>query len=83
MNYDVLIERNVLKEIKKFPAHDVNRIKNVLTKLPAFPVGMDAKKMAGTKNIYRVRVGDYRILIELEIHTLKVFSVILRRSAYK
>jgi len=37
MNYDVLIERNVLKEIKKFPAHDVNRIKNVLRKLPAFP----------------------------------------------
>jgi len=27
MNYDVLIERSVLKEIKKFPAHDVNRIK--------------------------------------------------------
>ena len=27
MNYDVLIERNVLKEIKKFPAHDVDRIK--------------------------------------------------------
>ena len=83
MNYDVLIERNVLKEIKKFPAHDVNRIKNVLRKLPAFPVGMDAKKMAGTKNIYRVRVGNYRILIELEIHTLKVFSVIQRKSAYK
>ncbi len=83
MNYDVLIEKNVLKEIKKFPANDVNRIKKALSKLPAFPVGMDAKKMAGTKNIYRVRVGDYRILIELEIHTLKVFSVILRRSAYK
>ena len=27
MNYDFFIERNVLKEIKKFPAHDVDRIK--------------------------------------------------------
>ncbi len=27
INYDVLIEKNVLKEIKKFPVHDVNRIK--------------------------------------------------------
>jgi len=83
MNYDVLIERNVLKEIKKIPAHDVNRIKKALRKLPAFPVGMDVKKIVGTKNIYRVKVGNYRILIELEIHTLKVFSVIQRKSAYK
>jgi len=41
---------------------------------------MDVKKMAGTRNIYRVRVGDYRILLELEIHTLKVFSVVLRKK---
>jgi mRNA-degrading endonuclease RelE of RelBE toxin-antitoxin system len=27
MNYDVFIERNVLNEIKKFPAHDVDWIK--------------------------------------------------------
>ena len=44
---------------------------------------MDVKKIVGTKNIYRVRVGNYRILIELEIHTVKVFSVIQRKSAYK
>ena len=37
MNYDVLIERNVLKEINNFPAYE----------------GMDAKKMAGMKNICR------------------------------
>jgi mRNA-degrading endonuclease RelE of RelBE toxin-antitoxin system len=41
---------------------------------------MNVKKMAGTRNIYRVRVDDYRILIELEIHTLKVFSVVLRKK---
>jgi|GEM_PF-3167587 len=37
---------------------------------------MDVKKIVGTKNIYRVRVGNYRILVELEIHTLKVFPVV-------
>jgi len=44
---------------------------------------MDVKKLAGTRNIYRARVGDYRILIELDIHTLKVFSVLHRKKAYK
>jgi mRNA interferase RelE/StbE len=83
MNYDVLIERNAIREIKKFPANDIKRIKDALKKLPHFPEGMDAKKLAGTRNIYRVRIGNYRILIELEIHTLKVFSVIHRKKAYK
>ncbi len=56
------------------------RVTSTLKKPPDFPTGMDVKKMAGTRNVYRVRVGDYRILLELEIHTLKVFSVILRKN---
>ncbi len=80
MSYDVLIEKKAIKDIKKFPSRDIQRIKETLKKLPDFPTGMDVKKMAGTRNIYRVRVGYYRILLELEIHTLKVFSVVLRKK---
>lgn len=83
MSYDVLIERNAIREIKKFPKHDIQRIKETLKKLPDFPTGLDVKKLAGTRNIYRMRAGDYRILVELEINTLKVFSVIHRKQAYK
>lgn len=80
MSYDVLIEKNAIRNIKKFPPHDIQRIKETLKKLPDFPSGLDVKKMAGTRNIYRVRVGGYRILIELDIHTLKVFSIIPRKN---
>jgi mRNA interferase RelE/StbE len=80
MSYDVLIEKNAIRDIKKFPSRDIQRIKETLKKLPDFPTGMDVKKMAGTRNIYRVRVGYYRILLELEIHTLRVFSVVLRKK---
>jgi mRNA interferase RelE/StbE len=83
MSYDVLIERNAIREIKKFPNHDIQRIKESLKKLAEFPAGLDVKKLAGTRNIYRIRVGDYRILIELEVHTLKVFSILHRKQAYK
>ncbi|TFH47042.1 MAG: type II toxin-antitoxin system RelE/ParE family toxin [ANME-2 cluster archaeon] len=61
MSYDVLIERNAIREIKNFPAKDIKRIKDALKKLPDFPEGMDAKKLAGTRNIFRIRVGAYRI----------------------
>ncbi|MCD4767063.1 MAG: type II toxin-antitoxin system RelE/ParE family toxin [Methanosarcinales archaeon] len=83
MSYDVLIEKNAIKEIKKFPAPDIQRIKEAIKKLPDFPARMDVKKLAGTRNIYRIRTGHYRILIELEVHTVKVFAVFHRKKAYK
>ena len=83
MSYKVLIERNVLKEVRKFPRHDIEKIKEVLNKLPDFPESLDVKKLAGARNIYRIRVGDYRILVELELHNLKVFSILHRKKAYK
>ncbi len=66
MSYDVVIERTVLKSIKKFPSHDIQRIKEALKKVRTFPEGLDTKKISGTKNIYRIRVGNYRISFELE-----------------
>ena len=83
MSYNVLIEKNAIKEIKKYPAHDIQRVKEAIKKLPDFPDRMDVKKLAGTRNIYRVRIGNYRILIELEISTIKVIAVLLRKKAYK
>lgn len=83
MSYDVLIEKNAIKEIKKFPVPDIQRIKEAIKKLPDFPARMDVKKLAGTRNIYRIRTGHYRILIELEVHTVKVFAVFYRKKAYK
>ena len=65
MSYDVLIEKNAIKKIKKFPVPDIQRIKEAIKKLPDFPARMDVKKLAGTRNIYRIRTGHYRILIEL------------------
>jgi len=44
MSYDVLIEKNAISEIKKFPSRDIQRIKETLKKLPDFPTGMDVKK---------------------------------------
>ena len=83
MSYDVLIEKNAIKKIKKFPVPDIQRIKEAIKKLPDFPARMDVKKLAGTRNIYGIRTGPYRILIELEVHPVKVFAVFYRKKAYK
>lgn len=40
------------------------------------------KKMKGTKNAFRIRVGDYRIGILIEKETVKFARVALRKDIY-
>jgi len=45
---------------------------------------LDIKKLLGYRNHYRLRVGDFRILFELEKpRTIRVYGVLHRRKAYK
>jgi len=44
---------------------------------------LDVKKLIGTGNKYRVRIGDYRVLIELERDSIVVFAVLHRKRAYR
>ncbi len=82
MIYKVFIEKKSLKQIKGIPEQDKERIKDALRKLENFPSNLDVKKLVGTKNKYRIRVGNYRILIELEHDQIIVFGVLPRKRAY-
>lgn len=43
----------------------------------------NVKALAGYSNRYRIRVGDYRIGIELNGNTLEVMRVLHRREFYR
>ena len=53
-------------------------IKEAIEKLPAG----DVKKLQGYKNAYRLRVGDYRILFDMD-DEIEITDVLPRGSAYK
>ncbi len=57
--YSVFITKKALGQFDKLPKNAQKRIKAVLDKLENFPRGLDAKKMAGFRSFYRVRVGKY------------------------
>ena len=59
------------------------RILGALRELEAgFSAKLDIKKLKGTKNHYRIRVGDYRILFVLENQSAYVYDVSHRRNVY-
>jgi mRNA interferase RelE/StbE len=58
MPYTVIIENKAQKEFFKLsPPHD-NSVKKAIEKLEKVPRPSGAKKLSGTKDGYRVRVGD-------------------------
>jgi mRNA interferase RelE/StbE len=43
----------------------------------------DVKKLKGSRSQYRLRVGDYRVLFELEGRNVMVYAVGARKDIYR
>ena len=82
MRYEVDLRRKAIKSIKRLPPDIKERVREAIMKLDDFPLGLDVKKIKGTKNKYRVRVGDYRIIMELQKNMITVIDVLPREKAY-
>ena len=82
MSYRVLIDKPARKFIQKQPPAQQKRILTALYKLP--DVG-DIFPMRGKANQYRVRIGTYRAVynIDKDVLTVTVIKVDNRGDVYK
>ena len=85
MRYKVFLEREAQKQLEALNSSIVKTIKEKLSKLKSgFSPELDIKKLKGYKNHYRLRVGRYRILFELqEGYVIVVYAILPRKRAYK
>lgn len=65
MSWNVKITQKVLKEIKRFPQKDAKRLLFVLEEMSKNPYRGDIEKVKGEENVWRRRLGSYRILYEM------------------
>lgn len=63
MNYEYQIERKALKFIQKQPEDQQRRIYAAIYRLP---FAGDRKELRGHKDVFRLRVSDYRILYTVD-----------------
>ena len=83
MNYTVDIKLRASKDLKKLQRQDASRIADALERLKTDMTG-DVKKLASFTPEYRLRVGDFRVLFEIESGTrIVVYRVVNRREAYR
>lgn len=62
MIYEYNIRKKAIKLIKK---QNKDQQERILKAIYALPVIGDIKKMSAEERLYRLRVGDYRILFEM------------------
>ena len=60
-NWDYRLSKKALKNLKKIPFPDQRRIFDVLESMKLEPFSGDAKPIQGEENLYRRRIGNYRI----------------------
>jgi mRNA interferase RelE/StbE len=83
--YTIDFKASVEKDLRKVPADRLPDILKKIEGLAEVPLPADSKKLFGAENLYRVRVGDYRIIYEV-MHKTKnvtIFYIKHRRSAYR
>jgi len=81
----VEIARRAVKAIAQLPRAEQQRVRAAIDLLADEPRPPGCVALAGEESVYRVRVGDYRILYEviddrLVIHVVRVAH---RREAYR
>jgi mRNA interferase RelE/StbE len=84
MKYTILIERYAQKQIMKLDKKIIPVIKAAISGLADDPRPYGYKKLKGV-DAYRIRVGDYRVIYEINDNTIivTVVSVGHRKDIYK
>jgi mRNA interferase RelE/StbE len=83
--YRLIILNSAQKEIRKLPQAEAERIIRMIKLLPNEPRPSGCKKSVATKNSYRIRIGNYRVLYLIDdvISIVEVSGVKHRREAYE
>lgn len=66
MSLEVIVSDEVKKRIKRLQKSYRNRIIERLESLSKFPHFLDIKKLKGKDSVFRLRVGLYRVVFEVD-----------------
>jgi mRNA interferase RelE/StbE len=84
-NYAVVFARSARKELERLSAATADRILRRIEALATNQRPRGTKKLVGSGNLWRLRVGDYRIVygIDDEARLVDVIAVRHRKDAYQ
>lgn len=84
-NYTINIKKTAVKQINALPKKIKKRVLAKINDLENNPRPSGCMKLKGRKNLYRIRIGDYRIIYSVNDYELiiYIFQVGHRREIYQ
>jgi mRNA interferase RelE/StbE len=84
-SYRVALTASADKELQRLPSTVIGRTLRSLEQLTVTPRPSGCKKVKGGDNEWRIRVGDYRIVYEIDdaARTVDVTRIAHRREVYE
>ena len=85
MAYEIRVSRPVEREVRALPQQVRDRLRSAVRELAENPRPAGCEKLAGTNDRYRIRVGDYRVVYEIndDEQQILVETVRHRRDVYR
>jgi mRNA interferase RelE/StbE len=83
--YEVYLERSAENDLKHLPTSTFDRIVRQIKTLAENPRPSGCRKLTGSKNDRRIRIGDYRVLYEIDekAKAVRIMRVRHRREVYR
>ncbi|KAB0670374.1 type II toxin-antitoxin system RelE/ParE family toxin [Oryzomonas sagensis] len=83
--FSILLKPSVEKDLRKLPASVVRQVFEAFERLAEDPAVPPDRKLSGTERTWRHRIGDYRIVYELDLanRTVIIHYVRHRREVYR
>ena len=85
MRYTIIIKKTAQKQIQKLPKIYFDKVRKTILSLENVPRPHGCLKLTGSENVYRVKVGPYRIVYSIEdkMLTIFIFDVDDRKDVYR
>jgi mRNA interferase RelE/StbE len=83
--YGVNFRRSADKDLRRLDAATERRVVRVIEELARQPRPAGCRKLVGSENAFRIRIGDYRVIYTVEdaVREIVIESVRHRREAYR
>ena len=84
-SYKVVFKPSVEKDLRALPQSAVGRIFNKIEALAAEPFPRQSTKLAGAEHLYRIRIGDYRVIygVDQDLKQVIMHDVLRRSEVYR
>jgi mRNA interferase RelE/StbE len=85
IDYAITFARSARKELEKLDPENVKRIFPVIEALIQNPRPRLCKKLSGLQNLWRIRIGDYRLIYQIsdKQKAVDIVAIRHRREAYR